>query len=142
LTKNAGCVKFFKKEGGIKMDLRQLRTFCLVGEKRSFSEASKSVYLTQPAVSFQIKSLEDYYDAKIVKHNRTKGLTLTRFGEVLYQSGREILRMEEKIKQTIDEMKGLVRGKLVIKTCFIPGEYILPPLLINSRKNILGFRVN
>lgn len=110
------------------MELNQLRIFCAVVEKKSFSRASEAVFLSQPTVSLQIRSLEQELNTQLLdRQGREVGLTRT--GETLYQYARRILQLAHEAEQAIDQIKGLMKGLLTLGASTIPGEYLLPSLL-------------
>ncbi len=85
------------------MELRQLKHFLAVGEAGSITAAAKSLRLTQPALSRQIKALEEELDTALLERG-AHSITLTPAGEVLVNEGRKLMRfsdaMIEKVKST------------------------------------------
>ena len=122
------------------MDIKQLRSFCTVAEKGGFSVAAKALGVSQPTVSFQVSSLEDELGTKLFDR-RGRTSTITKSGEVLYQYSRRILELSSEAEQAIEQLKGLVRGRLIIGASTIPGEYILPDLLRRFRLGFPGIEV-
>jgi DNA-binding transcriptional LysR family regulator len=110
------------------MELNQLRVFCAVVEKKSFSRASEAVFLSQPTVSLQIGALEQELGTKLLDR-RAREVGLTRTGEILYQYARRILQLASQAEHAIDQLKGLTKGVLALGASTIPGEYLLPSLL-------------
>ena len=62
-----------------------IRVFLMVVEKKSFSKAAKALFLTQPAVSFQIQMLEEHYGTRLFDRV-SRNIILTEAGELLYKS--------------------------------------------------------
>ena len=122
------------------MDLRQLRCFCAVAEKGSFTLAAQALHLSQPSVSFQINSLEQELGTMLFDR-QSRETTITSSGNLLYEYARKILKLCDEAEQAIDELKGLVRGKAIIGASTIPGEYILPDLLQRFRDRYPGIQV-
>ena len=110
------------------MELNQLKAFCAVVEKRSFSRASEVVFLSQPTVSLQISSLEQELGTQLLDR-RAREITVTKTGETLYQYAKRILRLMNEAQQAIEQLKGLMKGTLTLGASTIPGEYLLPSLL-------------
>jgi DNA-binding transcriptional LysR family regulator len=85
------------------MELRQLKHFVAVGEAGSITAAAKSLRLTQPALSRQIKALEEELDTALLERG-AHSITLTPAGEALLVEARKLLRasetMIEKVKST------------------------------------------
>lgn len=122
------------------MDLRQLRAFCAVAEKGSFTLAAQALRLSQPSVSFQIHSLEQELGTTLFDR-QSRQTTITPSGKILYEYARKILKLCDEAEQAIDELKGLVRGNVIIGASTIPGEYILPDLLQRFRDRYPGIQV-
>ena len=122
------------------MDLRQLRAFCAVVEKGSFTLAAQALRLSQPSVSFQIHSLEQELGTTLFDR-QSRQTTITTSGKMLYEYARRILKLCDEAEQAIDDLKGLARGKIIIGASTIPGEYILPDLLQRFRDSYPGIQV-
>lgn len=110
------------------MTLDQLRTFCAVARSKSFSRAADALNLTQPAVSTQIAALEKEYRVALF-HRTTQGVGLTQAGEIVLASAKEILRVLEETRQSLDALQGLTRGKVNLGASLIAGIYVLPRIL-------------
>jgi DNA-binding transcriptional LysR family regulator len=123
------------------MDLNQLKIFCAVVERKSFSRASEAIFLSQPTVSFQIKSLEDELGTMLLDR-RGRGVTTTRSGKELYKYARRILQLSNEAIQSIEQLKGLIKGELAIGASNIPGEYILPKMLAEFKRIHSGIDIN
>src|SRR5699024_11405055 len=67
--------------------------FCRVVERKSITETAKEAYLSQPAVTKQIRNLEMYYNAKLFNREHSK-LVLTEPGRILYNYAKEIIAIE------------------------------------------------
>ncbi|MDY6835949.1 MAG: selenium metabolism-associated LysR family transcriptional regulator [Chloroflexota bacterium] len=122
------------------MDIRQLKSFCAVVETGGFSLAARSLGLSQPTISFQVSSLEDELGTQLFDR-RGRETTTTKSGELLYRYACKILVLSREAEEAIDQLRGLVRGKLVIGASTIPGEYILPDLLRRYRSRYAGIEV-
>lgn len=110
------------------MNISYLKTFVTVARLRSFSKAAQELKLTQPAVSFQIHSLEK--ELKEVFFDRTgQNVSLTEAGEIFLKYAEAIVNLSEKLYDELADLKMLVRGRLEIGASNIPGEYILPRIL-------------
>lgn len=115
------------------MNTRNLLAFLEVARTGSFSVAARNLGLTQPAVSFQIRSLEKEYGNVLI--DRSSGrCRLTEAGETLRKYAQKILRAEEELRREMDGMRTEVSGTLTIAASNIPGEYILPYLLTRFRE--------
>lgn len=110
------------------ISLRQLQAFISVGEHQSFTKAAKELYMTQPAVSAQIKSLEDKLDVQLLDRN-DKTISLTGAGELLFEDAKKIMGVYQGFLESLDDLKGLRSGKLSLLASTIPGEYVLPQVI-------------
>ncbi len=110
------------------LDISLLETFTLVADLGSFSAAARSLGITQPAVSLQIKSLEKEVSARLIDRSRGK-VILTPAGRTAYWHAKKILSDRELMIADIPRSTGRVAGKLLLGASTIPGEYLLPPVL-------------
>jgi len=123
------------------MELNQLKLFCAIVERKSFSRAGEAVFLSQPAVSLQISSLEKELGTRVLDR-QGREVTTTRTGETLYHYARRILRLVDEAEQAIEQLKGLVKGELTLGASTIPGEYILPSLLAEFKEKYSAIDIN
>ncbi len=107
--------------------LRQLKVFESVARNLSFSRAAEELYLTQPAVSMQIKQLEDNVDLPLFEQ-MGKRIYLTDAGRELYHYSKAISQQLADMELALDELKGLERGKLNISVVST-ANYFAPHLL-------------
>lgn len=110
------------------MTLYQLSYFKKVSEMRSMSRAARELLITQPAVSKQIKSLEDELGERLFDRIGKK-LFLTRAGELLYIHASKILRSVDEAKTAVRDMSAECSGELVIGTSDHISIHRLPGVL-------------
>lgn len=110
------------------MDIPNLHAFVAVADSGSFSEASKYLYLTQPAISKRISALETELDIQLFDRIGRK-VTLTEAGTALLSRARNILQQVEDSKRAIKNLSGNIAGKLSIGTSHHIGLHRLPPVL-------------
>ncbi|SHE50235.1 DNA-binding transcriptional regulator, LysR family [Desulfofundulus australicus DSM 11792] len=122
------------------MNLKQLEAFLRVAELQSFTKAAKHLYMSQPAISFQIRSLEESLGTTLF-YRGDKKVELTEAGRLLYPEAQQILRHFQKIKSELDELKGLKKGHLILGASTIPGEYLLPLLIGRFHRDYPGIEV-
>jgi DNA-binding transcriptional LysR family regulator len=115
------------------MNIRQLQTFMRVIELESFTLAAEELFLTQPAVSAQIRSLEKEYGVQLLDRSGRQVIP-TASGEILFDYARRILELSAESRLEIDRLNNLMRGTLVIGASTGPGEHILPGLLGQFKK--------
>lgn len=104
-----------------------------LAEERSFSRAAKKMLLTQPALTKNIKNIEDSLEAKVV-HRSTGGIVLTAAGKILYDYAGRILRLRNEAKEKIIQLRENTGGDIYIGASTIPATYILPRALSLFRK--------
>jgi DNA-binding transcriptional LysR family regulator len=122
------------------MNLHQLRTFESVARNRSFTRAAAELSLTQPAVSVQVRALEDSLGTELFER-LGRDIGLTQAGSFLLDYARRILTLLEEARSAIDDLQGLRRGRVSVATVSTPGAYVLPPLLVAFRDRYPGIRV-
>jgi len=109
------------------LTLRQLSVFEAVARHRSYSRAAEELHLTQPAVSMQIKQLEENVGMALFEQLGKK-IYLTEAGHELYHYARLIAQQLAEVEAVFDELKGLKRGRLKISVAST-ANYFAPQLL-------------
>lgn len=106
----------------------RLRVFYAVAKHLSFTRAAEELYLTQPAVTFQIRQLEEHFNTRLFDrhHNR---ITLTEAGQVVYGYTERILELYRETEKAVNEMTGVTRGIIKLGASTTIGEYLLPRIL-------------
>ncbi|MBF0427923.1 MAG: LysR family transcriptional regulator, partial [Magnetococcales bacterium] len=101
----------------------RLRVFYSVAKHLSFTRAAEELYLTQPAVTFQIRQLEEHFNTRLFDrhHNR---ITLTEAGELVFTYADRILELYRETEKAINEMTGVTRGIIKLGATTTPGEYL------------------
>ncbi len=112
--------------------LRQLQVFEAVARQLSFSRAAAELNLTQPAVSMQVKLLEDQAGLPLFERIGKK-VFLTEAGTELHQHSRVIAQQLRDADEALAARKGLSQGRLVI-TMVSTAKYLVPPLLARFLK--------
>ncbi|MDD2497660.1 MAG: selenium metabolism-associated LysR family transcriptional regulator [Desulfitobacteriaceae bacterium] len=120
--------------------IKQIRAFIMVADLKSFTCAAEALYMTQPAVSSQIKSLEEHLGISLIKRN-DKRVELTEAGKQFYLEAKNIIIAYERALEVIDEFRGLKRGRLSIGASTIPGEYIIPRYIGSFHKLYPGIEI-
>ncbi|MEI2405654.1 LysR substrate-binding domain-containing protein [Niallia taxi] len=110
------------------MNIESLKMFCLVVEEGTISQAARLSFVTQPAVTRQIRQLEEVYKAQLFERNAGK-LTLSKAGEILYPFAKEIVEYSKLSFAAIQELTGNEEIVLNIGASSTIGEYLLPGLL-------------
>jgi DNA-binding transcriptional LysR family regulator len=111
------------------MDTKQLAAFCAVVERRSFSQAADQLGVTQPAVSLQIRSLEQRLGQQLLDRSGRR-VEPTEAGMRLYRGAQRLLAFEEQMLQELgDDAEGELAGRLEIGGSTGPGGSVLPVVL-------------
>jgi DNA-binding transcriptional LysR family regulator len=110
------------------VDLRHLVTFRTVVDKGSFSQAAEELEVSQPAVSFQIRSLEERLGQRLLDRSGRR-VSVTEAGEVVYRYARRMIGLEAELEREMGEIGTRVAGRLVLGSSTGPGEVLLPRLL-------------
>src|SRR6476619_2798046 len=111
------------------MDTRQLAAFCAVVERKSFSQAAERLGVTQPAVSLQIRSLEQRLGRQLLDRSGRR-VEPTEAGRRLYASAQRVLAAEEHLLEALDaDDEGAITGTLELGASTGPGGTVVPLLL-------------
>jgi DNA-binding transcriptional LysR family regulator len=108
--------------------LRQLKVFEAVARLLSFSRAAEELHLTQPAVSTQVKKLEDHAGLALFEQFGKK-IYLTPAGAELLDISRGIIQQFEVAESAMTQFKGVSGGKLNVAV-ISAGDYFFPRLLV------------
>jgi DNA-binding transcriptional LysR family regulator len=123
------------------MDTRQLAAFCEVVERRSFSQAAERLGVTQPAVSLQVRSLEQRLGTKLLDRSGRR-IEPTEAGLRLYRGARRLLALEEQLVEEVGGVEeGDLQGTLALGASTGPGGIVLAVLLCEFQQRNPGLRV-
>ena len=122
------------------MELRQLRYFAAVARHRSFTRAAEELHVAQSALSQQVKRLERELGAVLLVRT-TRRVELTETGEAALTRATRILAEAEALTGDIDEMRGVVRGRLIVGGMLPAGGIDLASLLLDFRRLHPGVEV-
>ena len=107
---------------------RRLQVFHTVARLLSFTKAAESLHMTQPAVTFQVRQLEEYFNTRLFDraHNR---ISLTAAGERVFEYADKIFELYAKMDNAVRDLTGEISGVLIIGASTTIAEYMLPSLL-------------
>lgn len=120
------------------MNFQHLITFCTVLIEKSMTAAAQKLFLTQPAVSQQIKQLEEYLGVDLLVRG-VRQIQSTPQGHLLFEYAQKIIRMSKEAEVAIQTMGGEVRGPLRVATLNSLGLHLLGPvfaLFLKNNKNV------
>lgn len=110
------------------MHIETLKVFCDLVEMQSFSIAAERNFVTQSAVSQQIRTLEEKFDRKLLERVRgRREIRLTPPGEVFYQESKKVLDAYNQLSESINTMVGKISGVVKVATVYSIGLHELPP---------------
>ncbi|MFF2484142.1 selenium metabolism-associated LysR family transcriptional regulator [Paenibacillus sp. NPDC058071] len=110
------------------LNFHQLHIFYTVADKGSFSAAAAALHMTQPAVTMQVQSLEEYFGTKLLRRS-TKRIELTEAGKALMPYASRSIHLIQETEQAMSAFTKQLKGKLQLGASLTIGEYILPRLL-------------
>jgi DNA-binding transcriptional LysR family regulator len=115
------------------MDLDQLHTFLEIVRLKSFSKAAQTCYRTQPAISAQVRQLEQELNTTLFERLGTK-IALTTAGKIFAGYAEQILDLRRRAQDTINELDRVPRGELVIAANEATCIYVLPVVFSEYKK--------
>ncbi|SEH08356.1 selenium metabolism-associated LysR family transcriptional regulator [Candidatus Venteria ishoeyi] len=119
---------------------RRLQVFYTVARMLSFTKAADALHMTQPAVTFQVRQLEEYFNTRLFDrtHNR---ISLTNVGERVFEYAEKIFDHYAEMENAVKELTGDVSGVLVIGASTTIAEYMLPTLLGDFKRKYPKVRI-
>ncbi len=122
------------------LNLSQLQTFVTVVAEGSMTAAADKLYLTQPAVSQQMKNLEDELGVELIVRG-SKQIKMTAQGEVLYEHAKKILSLVQQTEISIKSVGAQLRGELRIGTLNSIGLHLMSPVVSRLLKYNPDFKI-
>jgi DNA-binding transcriptional LysR family regulator len=123
------------------MDTRQLAAFCAVVERKSFSQAAERLGVTQPAVSLQIRSLEQRLGTQLLDRSGRR-VEPTEAGQRLYASAQKLLALEQQLLEDVaGDAEGVLTGTVELGASTGPGGTVVPLLLCEFHEEHPDVRV-
>jgi len=114
------------------VELQQLRCFVAVVEEGGFTRATSRLHRTQPAISYQIKQLEDELGQSLL-HRKPRGIAPTEAGRVLLKHAREVFQTVRQAQQSIEGLSKGIAGDVRVGTVNSVGMFLLPDVLRDMR---------
>ncbi len=116
------------------MDIRQLEAFVSTVKYKSFSEAAKRLFLSQPTISAHVRSLEKELDTKLINRT-TKGFEITESGKRLFVYAQRIVELKERAEEDLKSSSGEI---LNIGSSSVPAISVLPRFMSILKKDSPG----
>ena len=117
----------------IDFDLKQLEIFCKIVEFQSFTKAARAVALAQASVSERIAVLENSVGTRLLDRLGRK-VVPTSAGKLLFKHAAALLEMKQMVCMEMDDFLGIRKGEINLGASTIPGEYILPGIMVAFSK--------
>ncbi len=110
------------------MHIETLKVFCDLVEMQSFSLAAERNFVTQSAVSQQIRTLEDKFKRRLIERVRgRRDVRLTPSGEVFYEESKKVLDAYDQLNENMNRLVGRITGVVKVATVYSVGLHELPP---------------
>ncbi|NCN05383.1 MAG: LysR family transcriptional regulator [Spirochaetales bacterium] len=122
------------------MEIHQIRYFLEVYRNKSFTKAAKECHVSQPSLSAQIQKLESELRGPLFLRARG-GILLTNRGELFLPRAIEIEHQTEKVREEMEQLDGLTRGRVRLGCLPTTGAYVLPEILAYFHDTYPGIRV-
>ena len=110
------------------MSDRRLKVFHTVARLLSFTKAAEELHMTQPAVTFQVRQLEEYFNTRLFDRTHNK-VNLTPAGERVAEFAERIFDLYAEMESSVRDLTGEISGALTIGASTTIAEYMLPALL-------------
>src|SRR5450830_1637815 len=107
---------------------RRLQVFYTVARQLSFTKAAEQLFMTQPAVTFQVKQLEEHFNARLFERSHGK-IALTPTGRLVMEYAEKILGLSEEMETRVGELTGTMSGPLLLGASTTIAEFMLPQIL-------------
>jgi DNA-binding transcriptional LysR family regulator len=122
------------------LNFNQFRVFYYAAKNLNFTTAAGELFITQPAVTSQVKSFEAFCNLKLFK-KRGRRLYLTDEGKSLYSYAVKIFKYEKEIENVIDDMRELKRGILSLGTTKAYARYFMPLMISTFHKSYPNIKI-
>jgi DNA-binding transcriptional LysR family regulator len=107
---------------------RRLHVFYSVARLLSFTKAAEALHMTQPAVTFQVRQLEEHFNTRLFDRTHNK-ISLTQAGERVFAHAEKIFEIYADMENSVRELTGEMSGVLILGASTTIAEYMLPALL-------------
>ena len=107
---------------------RRLQVFHTVAKQLSFTKAAELLFMTQPAVTFQVKQLEEHFNTRLFERSHAK-IALTPAGRLVLEYAERILALSEEMEARVSDLTGSLGGPLLLGASTTIAEFMLPQIL-------------
>jgi len=123
------------------VELRQLRYVEAVARHRHFTRAAEELHIAQSALSHQIRRLEDELGAELFERT-SRTVTVTEAGESVAERARVVLAEVDGLHDEVDELRGLVRGRISVGATLPAGAIDVPSVLVGFSEAYPGIEID
>jgi DNA-binding transcriptional LysR family regulator len=123
------------------INLNHLRIFYYAAKEKNLTKAAEILFVTQPAVTMQIKALEQYLEVPLFR-KQGKFLELTDEGKVLYEYAEKIFGIVDEMEHALKGFASLTHGSLIIGTTRSFARHLMPTLLSSYQEKFPGIKVS
>jgi DNA-binding transcriptional LysR family regulator len=107
---------------------RRLQVFYTVARQLSFTKAAEQLFMTQPAVTFQVKQIEEHFNTRLFERSHGR-IALTPAGQLVMEYAERILGLSEEMDKRVGELTGAISGPLLLGASTTIAEFMLPHVL-------------
>lgn len=118
----------------ISVDVHHLKIFFEACKEKSFTKAAKNLFISQSAVSIQIKKLETKLGIQLIERN-SKNFRLTFAGKELYRMSKDVFDKILRVEKEMEKISHYGKGKICIGATHNIGEPVLPRIMVEFKKN-------
>lgn len=111
------------------MHIETLKSFCDLVETGSFSKAAALNFVSQSAISQQIRALQERYGQPLIEHGTRRGIVLTEAGKILYSESKEIVERFRAMETRLQNKSDAIAGTIRVATVYSVGLHELPPYI-------------
>ncbi|MBI5440561.1 MAG: LysR family transcriptional regulator [Deltaproteobacteria bacterium] len=115
------------------MNLHHLRVFYEAAKRQNFTRAADKLCITQPAVTAQVRALEEALDLKLFRRGKRQ-IVVSEAGALLLQYAERIFALEEEMERALDDARGIKRAMLRVATTKTYARYVMPELISRYRE--------
>jgi DNA-binding transcriptional LysR family regulator len=123
------------------MNIDQIKAFHKVAAAGSFTKAARELFLTQSAVSQQIRALEDEIGGRLFDRSGKK-IRLTQEGEVLLAYSERLFDLHEEIETLFGSLRTLQKGKITVGATAVIGTYFMPAVISAYHRQYQGIEID
>lgn len=123
------------------MELRTLKYFLSLFEEKSFTAAAEANYISQPAISIQLRNLQRELGIKLYE-TRGRKVSFTEAGMIVLDYARQFSALERELREHLQDMQELKRGRISLGTIDAASIYILPEVFRDFRESYPGIEIN